>query len=794
MTIATPNGRVLAYVVMALLPTIVCAEQLRIPVVADNSIVLHHAELDINQGRNSQIRIKGNQHIVAMNFDWSALKGLTVKRATLVCRKGRVEIAGLTISTIQSPWNESQSTALTSGVSAFKGWGWPGGLFPALCGGNSFSRLCQSPSRLNDGWYHWRVEPDLVHACAIGSAYGLALHEWDVDYSRNPTIYSREQGNSRPYLLVETGPSERAPAVPKLMQDAEQRLRIVGSAFAYVLRVDGVELPRWNTPFESGVVPLRDIPLSESMLIEAVGVSRSGQRSKAVRLKYSKPFVRLPELPQPTGEGLRAARGEVLGLDVVTRTAAPTVVLEGVDVAVWQALKVKGKGGDVYDPLMPVTGGGGLFCVDLRVSGSETRDTIEGSMIVDGKRQPLTLHVRPFALPERPSFACEMNSYGVPDRVQTYYELQRIARNHRCHVNILHYSHRTAAAGARKCNLDMKLWDGRRMNEARYNAIQPGASKAYWNDFVTAFDRHLQSGPPGFYLTFHESWPLNMRPHWNGNMDAYEAFSKPYEQTFVNILADFGRVAGRHAWRDAGLQIYLNNKGTPKDPTKQPWILDEPSSYWDYRALAYYGDLVKQSTLPNLRYRIDISRPQFTRGQLRDKAALWVVGSDAFRTYPRLLADRREREGTDMWIYGTTPAPERPVEEVQAWVMEAYRRGATGVVPWQTVDKKGSSLTTANALGLFIFDHSGDALQIRHSRRLRGYRRAEQDIEYLELLRRKREWSREQLEAFIDHYLTFKGEFKSRYSEDAGAIEYAGLRSEDFTKLREAAAVMIAGD
>ncbi len=33
----------------------------------------------------------------------------------------------------------------------------------------------------------------MVHALATGVAYGLAIHEYDADYSRNPTIFSREQ-------------------------------------------------------------------------------------------------------------------------------------------------------------------------------------------------------------------------------------------------------------------------------------------------------------------------------------------------------------------------------------------------------------------------------------------------------------------------------------------------------------------------------------------------------------------------------------------------------------------------
>ena len=129
-----------------------------------------------------------------------------------------------------------------------------------------------------------------------------------------------------------------------------------------------------------------------------------------------------------------------------------------------------------------------------------------------------------------------MNSYGLPDHVDDYYALQQVAYDHRVHANILHYSHHTAAPGARKSNLDMRLRSGRRMNNQRYDAVEPGAKQAYWDDFEEAFGPYLdgsyfQDGhrgriqAPGFYLTFHESWPLNCRAFFNGDPDAYRAFA-----------------------------------------------------------------------------------------------------------------------------------------------------------------------------------------------------------------------------------------------------------------------------
>ncbi len=77
---------------------------------------------------------------------------------------------------------------------------------------------------------------------------------------------------------------------------------------------------------------------------------------------------------------------------------------------------------------------------------------------------------------------------------------------------------------------------------------------------------------PGFYLTFHESWPLNCRAHFNGNPDAYEAFREQplYAETYVNILQDFARLSQSKGWTDTGFQVYFNNKGSLNEKTKAP--------------------------------------------------------------------------------------------------------------------------------------------------------------------------------------------------------------------------------
>jgi hypothetical protein len=304
--------------------------------------------------------------------------------------------------------------------------------------------------------------------------------------------------------------------------------------------------------------------------------------------------------------------------------------------------------------------------------------------------------------------------------------------------------------------------------------------------------------PPGFYLTFHESWPLHCRAYFNGDLDAYRAFAeKPvYAETYVNILADFVRFAQSRGWTDAGFQVYFNNKGSLKETTKAPWILDEPSAYWDYRALQYYGELtdrgVARRDALQVDYRIDISRPEFCRGQLAGRPDLWVVSTWAFEHYRRLVTDRMARDGLKVWVYGTSNPVHEPNRHIQAWALDAFRDGATGLIPWQTVDKTGQALTQADQLGLFIFDRDANGrAAIRHSARLKAYREAQQLIEYLRLVQQQQDWSASQLRQFINHYVTLDAEIRKLDDADAGTTAYPRLSPVRLETLKLAAASLL---
>ncbi|MCR9232381.1 MAG: hypothetical protein NXI29_15325 [bacterium] len=857
----------------------VWADSVRLPVIQDNSIVMVDREWSVNAGSSSRIRIKGNQHIVALSFDLAAVQGKTITRAELVCYPAAETISAVTLSTIATPWQEMTSTGLTAGIEGVNGWGYPNARFPAVSGGNAFTLVQQSEFELRDGKYHCEVPVDLIHAMTAGVAFGMALHEHETDYGRNPTIFSREQSGKQPYLLVETEDrSDDAPLPATALQlvpvdgaSAQLTLKAPQRGFAYHVLVDGHPLGRHNIPsVNPGVrqtIPLRDLPervsKSGQHTVEVITVNRTGQQSQPVQVTgklFSTAAVRFPQVrPLPAARDplsglavipvtdkydrngravgdlppgyrthnslfdgqrihLTAAAGEVVGFQVLLRGDEEVSVQCQLDPPEWrvdlfQAKYVPTQGRQIPDPLVPLPKTIPLdrerdqaVFVDCYVPFEATAGDYTGKLAVsDGREVPLKLTVLPVRLPRKASFLCEMNGYGLPDHVDDYYALQQVAYDHRVHANILHYSHHTAAPGARKSNLDMRLRSGRRMNNRRYDAIEPGAKQAYWDDFAEAFGPYLDGScfedghrgripAPGFYLTFHESWPLNCRAYFNGDPDAYRAFKDTpvYAETYVNVLDDFVRLAKSRGWTKAGFQVYFNNKGSLNEKTKAPWILDEPSAYWDYRALQYYGELTDRGRRNvdeiQIDYRIDISRPEYTRGELEGRGDLWVVSASAFQNYRRLVTDRMQRDGLRVWVYGTSNPVHESNRQLQAWAVDAWRYGATGLVPWQTVDKSGQALRKADQLGLFIFDQTPEGKTvIRHSARLKAYREAEQLIEYLTLVQQRQGWTASQMRAFIEHYVTLTGSVRKQNDDDAGTAEYDRRALLNFDRLRQAA-------
>jgi hypothetical protein len=398
-----------------------------------------------------------------------------------------------------------------------------------------------------------------------------------------------------------------------------------------------------------------------------------------------------------------------------------------------------------------------------------------------------------FALPNTLSFLPEMNCYSLPENERDYY---RLAQLHRTFINRVPYSHRgTVSDGCAPTwnetsqTFDWSSWD------ARY--------KDYLNG--SAFADLPRGAVPieAFYLPLFENFPANIFAHYNGNHWAREAFSEEYCTTFQAAAREFAKHLVEQDWNKTCFEFFLNNKMDYKrngwSKASSPWLLDEPASYQDFAALEFFGELFQNGVrqafdmkdVP-IRFRCDISRPQWQRDSLDKVLGVNVVGGEAFHKYNRMINNRKERFGQILYTYGTTCSSEDGAYQPVAWSLDAWTLGADGIVPWQTIgDSK--SWEKSDELALFypmpqaVDRHS---VKVVPSLRLKGYRRGQQDVEYLVQLQKRIQQSRQDIALRVRQELNFQSQNQVTSFEDAGTLNFNAITPQELFKLRMRVAEM----
>ncbi len=427
-------------------------------------------------------------------------------------------------------------------------------------------------------------------------------------------------------------------------------------------------------------------------------------------------------------------------------------------------------------------------------------------------RLAVVLTVWDFTLPDHLSFLPEMNCYGLPENERAYY---RLAQRHRTVLNRVPYNQ----SGQMQDGCAPR-WDGTRLDwtswDRRFGPLLDGS----------AFADLPRKGVPieCFYLPLHENWPSPMEGNYNGSYWADQAFPESYHQAFVSASRQIAEHFKARGWTDTLFHGFLNNKNNFKangwSRGSSPWLLDEPANFQDYWALRYFGQAFHEginqarsrtkqngaaddrTSFPRLVYRIDDSRPQWRRDALDGLVDYHVVGS-AMRQYPSLVLDRKRRFGEIVVTYGgTNPIPASNLQPV-GWSLDAWAMGADGVLPWQTIGTS-RSWQQGDELALFYplpeLDRGTGRpartgttgtreadLGVVPSIRLKAYRRGQQDVEYLTLWMRQCGLPRETVGRQVREALHLTGSRQATETggaEDAGRIEYSGLRPQDLWALR----------
>jgi hypothetical protein len=402
-----------------------------------------------------------------------------------------------------------------------------------------------------------------------------------------------------------------------------------------------------------------------------------------------------------------------------------------------------------------------------------------GKMTISSRGEKIDLNVElmvwNFTLPNKLSFVPEMNAYWYVSPYQGY-EFYRLAHEHRTCLNRLPYGwdgQPEFAPHWKGEDFDWLVWD---------QNISPLVDGSAFRDLP----RHSEPVDV-FYLPFNENWPISLAGHYKPSYWADEAFSLQYAENFKKAISAFARHCYKKKWHGTKFQFFLNNKIYHRKTyilNSAPWIFDEPVNIQDFWALHWFGQLWEGAITPyrgrvKLGFRADISLIQFSRNLLQGVVNYLYVGDNNIQK-TRMIREDFQQGGKGYFAeYGTINRIEESNFQPLFWCLSAWAKGASGILPWQTIGGKDcwqSGDQTA------IFYPYGK--EVMPSIRLKAFTRGQQDVEYLTLFCRKTKRSQINIGDWLNGMINLDGKVQKNSNEDAGTIIFEGKNNTALWLLR----------
>lgn len=291
----------------------------------------------------------------------------------------------------------------------------------------------------------------------------------------------------------------------------------------------------------------------------------------------------------------------------------------------------------------------------------------------------VALCVYDFVLPDMPTFAFDLLSYGMPGSKnyivgsgltgkannvpaadkKRLHQIYKLSMDNRCFVNVLPYS---SQRGYPRYAYPVK----------GQGAKAKLTSYAEYDDFFAPIldgkCNKFGQPPAHFTLCFNINYPVaceseprkqfNFMPFKNTIPEGpgKDAKLKDFETTWKTIAAQYVDHFAKKGWKKTRFEIYHNQKAN-KDRNRSPWKLDEPCTGPDYKALGYLFNLAHWAFEPGkakgLQFvtRIDIGHfncDKFIKPNGKPTRCYKAKG------YNKANADKYLKETTDHWVIGVT--------------------------------------------------------------------------------------------------------------------------------------------
>lgn len=335
-------GRFWAALVL-LTPVGARADEARLRCIADTNLSSYEGERDLNYGASNRIRLKGIQMMALFRFDMAPVAHWIVERATLHLRYAGNDrrLRTLGFSTVSAPWEEGSGVGeKRAGETCFswsglgsRSWAGPQSDFTDV----SFTAdgtvaAYADLSLMADGWFSVPVDPRIVQAMAAGVSYGMAVTDEKGQTAANNDVFSREQSNSQPYLVVEghvsteaapTAISEAATKIDPAHADfttGALTLQWTAPATVYAVEIKTPNIGasgaaasrnqiRLAQPGRRQSMVIAGLPPGRPLTLELTPIGVDGRRGRTISVKgmasaavaKPSPFTRIPAPPYQPG-------------------------------------------------------------------------------------------------------------------------------------------------------------------------------------------------------------------------------------------------------------------------------------------------------------------------------------------------------------------------------------------------------------------------------------------------------------------------------------------------------------